>query len=800
MSTPINLSQPSIALAQSVVSQGPYPLSGWGSGSTLGMILTTAYEANKELFSLVGYTFGGTQGQSFGLPDLTGKVIVSPGSASGYYDAPNVAYGAIQGNPGNLLNLSQQQLPFSLDGYMLPINTAQYGQALNYIIQIEGMFPQGPDNLATLGNIYPFIGTQVPLGFALCNGQSLPISVYSALYTLIGNAYGSGVGMTSFNLPNLNGTVPIGAGGEYLVGETVGSTATRLMPWSLGNGNYGTLQTMQTSLALNYIISTTGSLNQPVSYAPLLGEITLYAGTRPQDGWVVCNGQLLQINQYSELYKLIGTTFGGDGITTFAVPDLRDRTIVGSGAGLPIGTVSGQSNVSLTSANYPAIVVPIPGVALANDTGAVSDLVTSNANLTLSSIWPDATVQYSTDGKTWTGSFKPVEGVNIVYVRQIDVIGQASQAAHSLTFTLDTKAPISPTVNIEYGFGNLIVGSGGAGTSSLSGNLVLSGVEAGAKLSYSIDGGKTWSDHFQAVFGQNSVQVRQTDQAGNVSAASAPAIFQMLSDPAQKANSQITTLPSGGHEIVTKTPGVIGADVATAFVDTVLHNLQSALVLPDHVENIVLTGLGGNNTITANGDANRFDVQSGSWIIKGADAKDTIVFNANSSDFHVTETRPFTIIVEGNTLPVTVTASASADAASAFPKLQFKDVALAATDAASAKALFGLYAGVLGRAPDFAGQAAWQHALDQGASLTRVADAMVGSTEYSDRYGTNASTKDFVLHLYENALHRAVDSRGLSGWMNAIDSHAMTMGEVAVAITGSAEAKAGLPALVLQII
>ncbi len=69
-------------------------------------------------------------------------------------------------------------------------------------------------------------------------------------------------------------------------------------------------------------------------------------------GWVLCNGQLLPISQYDVLFNLIGTTFGGDGQTTFGVPDLRGRSPVGQGTGpgLPtaiLGQVAGTESVTL---------------------------------------------------------------------------------------------------------------------------------------------------------------------------------------------------------------------------------------------------------------------------------------------------------------------------------------------------------------------------------------------------------------------------------------------------------------------
>lgn len=64
-----------------------------------------------------------------------------------------------------------------------------------------------------------------------------------------------------------------------------------------------------------------------------IGDIRLFAGTYAPKGWMLCNGALLSISEYDTLFALIGTTYGGDGQNTFALPDLRGRVPVGQGAG-----------------------------------------------------------------------------------------------------------------------------------------------------------------------------------------------------------------------------------------------------------------------------------------------------------------------------------------------------------------------------------------------------------------------------------------------------------------------------------
>ncbi|MCB0651636.1 MAG: tail fiber protein [Saprospiraceae bacterium] len=91
---------------------------------------------------------------------------------------------------------------------------------------------------------------------------------------------------------------------------------------------------------------------------PFLGQIQAFGCGFAPRGWATCDGQLLSINNYSALFSLLGTTFGGDGRSTFGLPDLRGRSIVhvGSGPGLsPIswGQKAGWETVTLSAANLP---------------------------------------------------------------------------------------------------------------------------------------------------------------------------------------------------------------------------------------------------------------------------------------------------------------------------------------------------------------------------------------------------------------------------------------------------------------
>src|SRR5262245_31021940 len=87
---------------------------------------------------------------------------------------------------------------------------------------------------------------------------------------------------------------------------------------------------------------------------PFLGEIRMMSFSFPPKGWAECNGQLLSISQNAALFSLLGTNYGGDGKTTFALPDLRSRVPAHEGAGLTIGESGGTEFCTLTPAEMPA--------------------------------------------------------------------------------------------------------------------------------------------------------------------------------------------------------------------------------------------------------------------------------------------------------------------------------------------------------------------------------------------------------------------------------------------------------------
>jgi microcystin-dependent protein len=87
---------------------------------------------------------------------------------------------------------------------------------------------------------------------------------------------------------------------------------------------------------------------------PFIGEIRIFSGNFAPSNWAICNGSLLSISQNTALFSLLGTTYGGDGRTTFALPDLRSRVPVHQGNNFDLGQMAGVESVALTSSEIPS--------------------------------------------------------------------------------------------------------------------------------------------------------------------------------------------------------------------------------------------------------------------------------------------------------------------------------------------------------------------------------------------------------------------------------------------------------------
>lgn len=87
---------------------------------------------------------------------------------------------------------------------------------------------------------------------------------------------------------------------------------------------------------------------------PYVGEIRMFAGNFAPAGWMFCEGQLLPISENETLFQLIGTTYGGDGESTFALPDLRGRIPIHQGNGFILAETGGAEEITLTVSQIPA--------------------------------------------------------------------------------------------------------------------------------------------------------------------------------------------------------------------------------------------------------------------------------------------------------------------------------------------------------------------------------------------------------------------------------------------------------------
>ena len=108
---------------------------------------------------------------------------------------------------------------------------------------------------------------------------------------------------------------------------------------------------------------------------PFLSEIRIFGFNYAPRSWAFCNGQLLPINQNQALFSLLGTTYGGNGQTTFALPDLRGRTPIHTGSGFVLGQAGGEQAHTLTQSEMPQ------HIHVANGSSAAADAAVPGANL-----------------------------------------------------------------------------------------------------------------------------------------------------------------------------------------------------------------------------------------------------------------------------------------------------------------------------------------------------------------------------------------------------------------------------------
>ena len=365
--------QPSLALTEITPLVGNYPTIGSGSGDTLGFVYDFAgnyapkgsVSTNGQVlpiapyqaeFSLVGSTYGGDGRTFFDLPNLAGRATIGAGAGS-------YALGAAVGSP--TVSLTDPQLPPPA-GAGQPFSNIEPSLALTPLIAVNAPVPG--DSAAFLGEIAFYSGAgPIPTGWAVANGNVLSIASNEVLFSVIGARYG-GNGTSTFALPDLVGRVAVGATAGEPLGVQFGQASTILTSSELPPAS-APVTDDQPSLSVEYLIAlngifptTSGSgLN---SSLPVIGQVVAFAGGAVPYGWALANGALLPIDEYQALFSVIGTQYGGNGFTDFALPDLVGRTVIGaSGSSILPGFTEGVDQTVLTAANLPTLPMAAPEAA-----------------------------------------------------------------------------------------------------------------------------------------------------------------------------------------------------------------------------------------------------------------------------------------------------------------------------------------------------------------------------------------------------------------------------------------------------
>jgi microcystin-dependent protein len=358
---------------------------------------------NEALFARLRTSHGGDGRSTFALPDLRGRTAVGTGGR--YSLGRQMGSAEVTLNEGNLPRHGHETAtgPSTTVGSGVAFENRQPGVALDFRINPVGSYPTRDGGGATTPEetmAFVTMDAASPTSSSWqfpTNGGLISIGSNPALFSLLGTQYG-GDGRTTFALPDLRDRIAVGVGtGPGLTprsqGQVQGSAETLLgldqLPLHVHSdpdaggvtavaGGGQPFVNIQPELSLRYVVALSGIYPSRDGggggFEPYLGEIALFAGTFAPRGWANADGRLLPISTNAALFSLFGTTFGGDGRTTFALPDLRGRTPVGAGGTLALGQRLGSEAVTLTMAQMPEhghsveralppppAVVPLPG-------------------------------------------------------------------------------------------------------------------------------------------------------------------------------------------------------------------------------------------------------------------------------------------------------------------------------------------------------------------------------------------------------------------------------------------------------
>lgn len=386
---PVPHFQPSIGTNFSIISDssGPGVITAFAGNYIPG----TNLAPNGQDVDIVNYPELGTSlGVNYGsvildpgkvvLPDLRNRVALGTGAPAGLTDRP---IGTGSGTSEALI--TNAQLPPSAGGSGDPTPITQPGLTMRYFIAKSGFFPSGGGG----GSIaIPFIG-QIVLSassdapsadFIPAEGQLLSIQDNVEFFQAIGSTFG-GDGTTTFAMPDLRARTSIGTGfsvsSDTRLGDQRGTETITLQAANLPD--VGTpIDLVQPSLGIDTYIVIDGLFPSQNSGTNFGGD-ALYVGQLITAGFdsamwqpgglQKANGALLEISQYQNLFDVIGTTYGGNGVTTFQLPDYSGRAPVGIGEDSPfgpdvsLGQTFGSEKLSLTEDQIPAA-VPEPATLI----------------------------------------------------------------------------------------------------------------------------------------------------------------------------------------------------------------------------------------------------------------------------------------------------------------------------------------------------------------------------------------------------------------------------------------------------
>ncbi len=373
-----------------------YSFVNWSDGSTANPRTDTNVTATKSVtatFAINTYTLTYAAGDNGSLTGTTPQTVNYNASGTAVTAIPATGYRFVNWSDSSTTNpridtdvtANKSVTANFAAGYTLtaaagannpaPVDTTNPSLVLNWMICRAGVFPSRDGGGAVSSADDPYLGEircvtfDSLTDFLPCDGRLLPIRQNTALFALLGTSFG-GDGRTTFAIPDLRGRVPVGVSpgnAQYELGVAGGQESVTLnssqlpshshsitvAPNSTGaTGASQAFSNQQPYLALNICMQGGGSFNS-------IGWIHVFPYDFTPAGFYPSTGGVEQIGANQTLFAQIGTTFGGNGIDTFGLPDLRGRALVGTGLGAgltsrQIGESNGASSLTLTASQLPS--------------------------------------------------------------------------------------------------------------------------------------------------------------------------------------------------------------------------------------------------------------------------------------------------------------------------------------------------------------------------------------------------------------------------------------------------------------